>query len=36
MMTSLITGNKFDPNNDVPDLSHKVGFHASGYLACFR
>jgi len=23
-MTSLITGNKFDPNNDVPDLSHKV------------
>jgi hypothetical protein len=23
-MASLITGNKFDPNTDIPDLSGKV------------
>lgn len=23
-MASLLTGNKFDPNTDVPDLSHKI------------
>ena len=24
-MAHLITGNKFDPNKDIPDLSDKVG-----------
>lgn len=35
-MAHLITGNKFDPNKDIPDLSGKVSEQPKNYLQCMN